>query len=430
MLVLLAIVAAAGDRSARAQPLPPNLDQSRFEQRRIIIGQPVQRNGSDGELTVEPNIAVAGNRQPVQVAQRQELPTPPLTAPQNNPPPLPPPVAMPGPQYEQSITPTFDDPFAESLEATSYFERPSVQRLGESLMRHLRSSPWQRPLVSRSRDQGLGHERVMLAPSEIDITQPLNNLRIREVNYWRWHRPDRAEFYWAKPSSLGGIGPAAVEHYVDSQELRILMEAGTPKFSVGTEIPLRWVDPVVNDNTGGMSDMTVTTKGVLLDGENLQLTQITRTFIPTGSVKKGLGTGHASLEPGLLARYRWSPSTYFHSELKYWFAMGGNPNHSGQVLRLGQGISRIWYESDTFAVLPTLEFISMWVADGQQTDFPTTNLYDIASIPVMEIHPGMRFAWDSGGDAGLLEWGIHGGVAVTKEHFSAGQLRVEVRVSY
>ncbi len=187
---------------------------------------------------------------------------------------------------------------------------------------------------------------------------------------------------------------------------------------------------MINDNTSGFSDMNVTTKAVLLDGEDLQVTQITRTYIPTGSVRKGLGTGHSSLEPGLLARYRWSPSTYFHSELKYWFALGGNPDHAGQVLRLGQGISRIWYESDTFAVMPTLEWISMWVADGQVTQYPATTTVDIAHQPIFEIHPGLRFAWDGPGDAGLIEWGVHGGAAVTKEHFAAGQIRVEVRLSY
>ncbi len=204
-----------------------------------MIGQPVQRAGTDGELTVEPNIAVAANREPTQVASSSDIAAAgdqhaaSCTAASRD----------AGPMLEQRVTPTFEDPFAESLESATYFERPSVQRLGESMLQYLRSNPWQRPFYSTQRDQGLGHERVMFAPSEIDISQPLNNLRIREVNYYRYHRPDRAEYSWAKPSSIGGMGPSAVEHYVDYQELRVLMEAGTPKLSVGTEVPLRWLDP-------------------------------------------------------------------------------------------------------------------------------------------------------------------------------------------
>ena len=128
-----------------------------------------------------------------------------------------------------------------------------------------------------------------------------------------------------------------------------------------TEIPLVLVDPVNNPNTAGLGDLQLTTKTVLLNGNDWEITQFFRTYLPTGDAMKGLGTGHVSLEPGFLFQYKWSPETYLHGELRYWFPIGGDPTQGGQVLRYGFGISHLLYENDVTAIIPTLEFVGWTV---------------------------------------------------------------------
>ena len=76
------------------------------------------------------------------------------------------------------------------------------------------------------------------------------------------------------------------------------------------------------------------------------------------------------MEPGLLCRYKWSDLTYFHGQAELRFPIAGDPIYSGPALTWGIGVSHVWYETDTVAFIPTLEFINIWILDGQVTPFP------------------------------------------------------------
>ena len=108
---------------------------------------------------------------------------------------------------------------------------------------------------------------------------------------------------------------------MDYQDFRFRFETGGPKFSTTTEIPIRVLDPVTNANTAGLGDMTVTTRAVLLDGEDWQITQVFNSYFNTGSKTHGTGTGHVSLEPGMLVRWEYSDFTHLHGEIKYLFPL-------------------------------------------------------------------------------------------------------------
>jgi hypothetical protein len=271
---------------------------------------------------------------------------------------------------------------------------------------------------------GIGHERVMFALFDIDNSQPESDLRMRFGAYYHEQDPDRAEFFWA---AAGIKGPTLPEQHVDWQTVDTALELASGKsFSITTEIPLDLLNPVNNPNEAGLGDLTVTTKTVLLNGNDWQITQILRVFTPTGDPLKGLGTGHVSLEPGLLFQYKWSPETYFHGELEYWFPIAGDPPFAGQVLEYGLGISHLLYENDTFAAIPTLEFVGWTVFDGEQTS-PLGVPQRVDTMGIFNIEPGIRFASDTGGDLGVIDWGVHASFAVTPNRWYNSAFMLEVR---
>ena len=282
----------------------------------------------------------------------------------------------------------------------------------------------------KMRDIGVGVERLPFALFEIDASQPTNSFRIRFESAFDWEYTDRAEFLWSQINAKGpSLSTGLFENSLDYQEMRIITEVGGKKFSVTTEIPLRFINPTLVNNTGGMGDMVITTKTVMLDGDSLQLTQVMRNQMPTGAPMKGLGNGHVSMEQGLVARLKWSERTLIHNELKLWFPLGGDPEFSGNVLRYGFGVANVLYDSDTFAILPTMEFVGWSVLSGQQSSGllgPDT----LDGLNLFNIYPGVRIVSDKDGDLGMFELGIGGGMAVTKNHWYSSIIRLDMRWSF
>jgi hypothetical protein len=283
-------------------------------------------------------------------------------------------------------------------------------------------------LMQRSGDVGIGQMRMEYAPFEIEPAMPLRHFRFRidSVSNFPW--PDRAEYLWGRP----GKGPPP-DTGTDYQDLRFQSEVGSQTFSVATEVGLRLLDPDLNPNTAGLGDMNLGTKLVMLNGQTWKLTQVFRTYFNTGASRKGLGTGHISMEPGLLGRYRCTDTTYLHSELKFWFPIGGDPVYSGQVLRYGLGYSQLLFETDAFAAIHTGEFFGFWFLDGQKTvDVGTLNqrVVDVDGESAFQFYPGVRFVADTGGDLGLFEFGISGTFGIGDSSLYGGLLRFDFRFSY
>jgi hypothetical protein len=167
-----------------------------------------------------------------------------------------------------------------------------------------------------------------------------------------------------------------------------------------------------------------------LDGNEWQISQLFRTQINTGAFRKGLGTGHVSLEPGILGRYKWNDDLYWHGEVRYLFPLGGDPAWQGQVLRYGLGWSHVLYENDAFAILDTVEFVGWTILDGQQFDFATGRPRDIDATGLFNIFPGLRFVKDSGGDLGTCELGLTGTIGMGQSSWYDSLIRIEMRWVY
>ena len=267
----------------------------------------------------------------------------------------------------------------------------------------------------------LGMQRVPVALFEIDAAQPANVFRIRFDAAYDHERPDRAEYFWARTQD--GKGPDSAERNVDYQEIRFYLERRTERSSAFTEIPLRVLDPEVNPNTTGLSDINFGVKSILFEGEQYQLTSIFRTYILSGLDRRGLGTGHVSMEPGILGNYRLSDYTYLHGEFKFFFPIAGDSDFSGEVLRYGVGLSHVWSESSSLGctLIPTIELVGWSVLDGMETT-PTGTAVDIDPEGILNVQPGLRIVFGES-----FELGISGAFAISGNHWYEELLRLDLR---
>ncbi len=283
-------------------------------------------------------------------------------------------------------------------------------------------------------DVGVGRERLPFALFEIDPTQPFNNLRLRFDAAYGLDHPYRAEYFWSKPPK----GPSTTgSEVVDYQQIRFQFEMGGPRMTVGTEIPLVFVDPEIVGNVAGLGDLMLTTKTLMADGEQWQLMQVLRMQMATGSSKSGRGNGHVSMEPGLVARYKQNDNLLIHSELKLWFPLGGDPDVSGEILRWGMGAASVLYDADSFALIPTFEFVAWTVLSGQQYEGDDlaghSNDDDWVRLDgetILNCYPGLRIVSDTSGDFGIFELGINAGASVSSMHWYRTMMRLELRWSF
>lgn len=377
-------------------------------ERRIVVRPPRYRRGNSGFIVTEPNVQVFGEGPGA-------LPTPTMTG-----------------NVKVSAPPTSADSMFEEVvgglpDGSVYVPREHCDDCESQPCDDC--SPWHQlfafKLFKTSTDTGIGHERVMLAPFELDNTQPLNNVSVRWDTFNRMITPDRAEYFWARP----GVGPPLPERRLDYQELRFLFETGGKSLSVLTEVPIRSIDPVVNNNTTGLSNMSIGPKAVIINGKRWQVSHIFRTFLKTGSPAKGWAVDHISLEPAVLVRYEWTKRTFLHGELKFRFPVGGDPDFAGQVLKYGFGVSTILYETDTFAAIPTLEFVGWSILDGQKS-LPDGSIAGVDGENFGAVFPGIRFVLGPANDLGLFELGIGGGLSFSDNGLFENALRVDLRFSY
>ncbi len=297
-----------------------------------------------------------------------------------------------------------------------------------------RCSPWARLLpaayIPANGCIGIGHERVMFAPFFIDSAQPFTHLSLKYEQGWGLSKPDRSEFFWAAPGSGPSPDGMTGESSVDVITLRARMETATERASAIFEVPMRAVDPEINKNTSGIGDLVVGGKVVIVNGRNWVVTQQTLTHLDTGPVGRGLGTGHVSFEPGLLVRYRWSNQTYLHGQLRYFIPVSGTDDYPGEVLIWGLGLSKIWYETDAFALLPTLEMVGTSFLDGQRTLPGATTAVKVDGETSIDFLTGLRLVLGPQGDLGLPELGISGGASVGDEGWFTGRILLEARWSF
>jgi hypothetical protein len=269
-------------------------------------------------------------------------------------------------------------------------------------------------------DQGLGFERVRFAPMILETAMNNPSVGIRFKNDFGLNTPDRLEYVWAR----AGRGPAA-EQRVDIFDSVLRMEVGNASAVAITEYTMRSLNPDINPNTVGFGDMVVGAKANIYDNGCTQVSSAFRTYLKTGPVDRGLGTGHVSLEPGILACHQLSQFTYLHGELKYWLPIAGTNGFAGDVLQSGLGISTLWRDYDDFALMPTFEVQSHTFLFGSQTNSIGPR-EDVDSLTVVGFYPGLRIAKHRS-RIGLVEVGFAAGFSAGDRDWFDQRLLLDLR---
>lgn len=198
----------------------------------------------------------------------------------------------------------------------------------------------------------------------IDTAVIGNNVRFRFDAAYDSNKPNRGEFQWEwTPPSANG--PQFSESRVDYQRFSAYVEwAPSDDFSVFIDAPAVLSNPTINDNTGGFGDIEAGFKFALCRTNTTLLTAQFKTYIPTGDEKSGMGTGHVSLEPGLLFLHQQGWVTW-EGELRHWIPIEGTPNDHGNVTRYGLGVSSSLAPFGLPKVTPVVEVVGWTFLSGR-----------------------------------------------------------------
>jgi hypothetical protein len=124
----------------------------------------------------------------------------------------------------------------------------------------------------------------------------------------------------------------------------------------------------VSSNTGGLSDIQAGFKAALVANPAQYLTFQFRTYIPTGDVGQGLGTGHVSLEPGLLLYQRLADRLFLQGQSTLWVPVRGGLA-AGDIFTYGLGVGYNVFQRGNFWVTPITELLGWTVLSGYESVF-------------------------------------------------------------
>src|SRR5262245_53758479 len=251
----------------------------------------------------------------------------------------------------------------------------------------------------------------------VESARPVTQTRLRWDAGLNGRLLDRNEFFWARADGNGKgpkpVAPFLAETGLRYDELRMYTEAATGAIGVSVDTPYRSVDPDLAPHAAGFADLTIATKTLLFDCELLQLAMLFRTHIPAGNFGKGLGTGHVSLEPGLIVGLKLSPKTYLQTMLTEWIPLGGDPDYSGAILRTGTSInSEVCRIHPDVPLIATFEVTTMTFQDGLFTD-PVLGVQRSSGRTYATLGPGLRLVI-----CDKMDFGVGAAISVQDVHFA------------
>lgn len=264
--------------------------------------------------------------------------------------------------------------------------------------------------------------------SFLDSALPVTRLRLRYDDATRHRRPTRAEFFYPVGGAAGSPGPPIPERNVNFQEYTAYLEyALDPRFSTFMEVPLRAVDPDFNENTFGVGDVNSGFKWAFLRSDVLATTFQLRTYVPTGTSHRGLGTNHVSVEPALLANVRVARWLVLEAEGRYWYPIGGT-DFAGDVVRYGLGLTFGTRSPTDFWITPVVEAVGWSVLGGKALVVQTPTAFgitDAAGTTIANVALGLRF-----GFGGALDLYAGYSRALTGPTWYKDLWRIEFRLSF
>jgi hypothetical protein len=242
--------------------------------------------------------------------------------------------------------------------------------------------------------------------------------------------PDRAEFFYAKCGCFTQLDPAHVYYDPDApgpregaasdvrfQQLNVWGEYAFGNFvSVFGQLPVRWLQPqsfIAGTGPGfsdhsGLGDLRAGAKIGFAPAVDQTLTAQVQFHFPTGDASKGLGTDHASVEPGLLYQVHLAERATIESQFGIWLPFGGSAgvpisvdeDFSGRVLTYGIGSGFDLLNRGSVQLGPVVELVGWRVLGGYQAvdiDADGTNIVNLKiggrlSLAGNSIYVGYGFA--------------------------------------
>jgi hypothetical protein len=274
-----------------------------------------------------------------------------------------------------------------------------------------------------STGQGEGPGDLDSTVGYIDSAIPRSQLRLGYEDGQDSNRPTRAELFYAKGPQPFGPGPAP-EVNLNYQQITTHLEyAVQPWLSGFVELPTRFIR-FGDSRPGGLSDLQFGLKYAFeMDSAGLATFQL-RTYIPTGNVHEGLGTGHVSVEPALLINRRLYPWLTLEGEFRLWTPIGGT-DFAGDVIRYGVGVSFGRQSQTGWWLMPVTEMVGWTVLDGKEFDvFPDQSVLikNAAGDTIINLKQGIRLGYQDRAD---LYVGV--GRALTGAFWYKDMLRAELR---
>jgi hypothetical protein len=266
----------------------------------------------------------------------------------------------------------------------------------------------------------------------IDSAIPRSQFRLRYDAAYDNNRPDRAEVFYAQCGCLvppgenpNKFGPPRPEVRVDFQEIHALAEyAFNRRVSAFFELPIRLINPVVNDNASGLGDVSAGIKLALIADPCQFLTFQLRVIAPSGQSDRGLGNNHTTIEPAILAYRRLSDRLVLEAELRDWIPAGGT-NYAGNVLRYGIGLGYDVVNDDDLRITPVAELVGWTVLSGRYSTLEAMPTRDASGDTIVNAKLGVRASLNQ---CNSLYVGY--GRALTGEVWYKDIIRVEYRLAY
>lgn len=247
----------------------------------------------------------------------------------------------------------------------------------------------------------------------IDNPIPESQVRIRFDAGFHDNAPDRAEFFYAQCGCNGPNAPGPKPGLVadlNFQQLYLRAEyAPISRFSIFTEVPVRWIQPqAFVPNTGGtfpsqagLSDVVAGFKFAALASSGHYLTFQFQASFPSGDASKGLGTNHYSVAPELLYYQRISNRVALEAMVgdthpiggsNFTFSDGVTSNFAGDVFSYGVGPSYVLYDGDRVQFAPVIELVGWSVLGGLETNPKLLEVVSADGINIVNIKVGARTA--------------------------------------
>jgi hypothetical protein len=319
----------------------------------------------------------------------------------------------------------------------------------------------------------------------IDSAIPKSQFRLRYDLAYDINRPDRATFFYGtwqelsfhphgilnKNGTFGGVffdpnarGPEQLPAELNMQEISSYLElAANERLSGFVEIPIRFLDfrnileepdvergfrePVPENTTaptntpGGLGDIQVGFKYAFLADPCRYLTFQFRSYLPTGDIHSGMGTGHLSLEPGLLY-YRRLDRVELQGQFRVWVPMAGGPAE-GNILIYGLGLGYDVYQNGNLRVTPITEVVGWTVLNGFESIALPSPSVGLIPVPRGVDVPNSHGVEDASGDTIVnIKFGVRTyfgqhsdlyvgyGHAVTGDRWYRDIVRLEYRFSF